>query len=143
MKVLSGHLKEELYEYPQESDNVRPLKLWRESLMAENQVAYMSDKLGIHRMVNPDPHRLAVSLHCKVEQSLCFGNATSFVNNQYTPRQRLSSLVATFSTDKATARPFRLAVFIRNTAGRSQSLETAIRHATVMPMHDLFYACAS
>jgi len=67
MKVLEGSLQETLYSWP-EKDKVAhgqesPLQVTKQTTYHENEVAYMSDKLGLHSISNPDPHNFAVSLH--------------------------------------------------------------------------------
>lgn len=90
MKILKGELKETLYGWPcQRVDNpaacdapfdgttsaehtcsagpepLEPAKLHvqRETKYGEDQVTYMSDKLGLHRIGNPSDSEFAVSLH--------------------------------------------------------------------------------
>jgi len=67
MKVLQGSLKETLYSWPDRNlvnDGIpSPLRVKKESLYRENHVTYMSDNLGLHKISNPDPDRVAVSLH--------------------------------------------------------------------------------
>ncbi|EGC41046.1 cysteine dioxygenase [Histoplasma capsulatum var. duboisii H88] len=67
MKVLKGSLRETLYGWP-ESDKVQkgepsPLTVTRDKVYKEGQVTYMSDKLGLHKISNPDPTNFAISLH--------------------------------------------------------------------------------
>ncbi|KAI9839043.1 MAG: capsule-associated protein CAP1 [Thelocarpon superellum] len=67
MKVLKGSLKETLYDWP-DRDAVRrgqasPLTVRRETVFGENEVTYMSDDLGLHRISNPHASDVAVSLH--------------------------------------------------------------------------------
>ena len=62
MKILKGSLKETLYSWP-EQDTAAPLTVKKETVYTENQVTYMSDRLGLHRISNPDPEDYAVSLH--------------------------------------------------------------------------------
>ncbi|KAK2769838.1 Cysteine dioxygenase [Emmonsiellopsis sp. PD_33] len=67
MKILKGSLRETLYAWPQE-DKLRkgepsPLDITRDTVYRENQVTYMSDKLGLHKISNPDPENFAISLH--------------------------------------------------------------------------------
>ncbi|PWY95446.1 cysteine dioxygenase [Aspergillus sclerotioniger CBS 115572] len=67
MKILKGSLKETLYAWP-DQDKLQhgessPLQIKKETIYNENQVTYMSDKLGLHRISNPDPNDVAVSLH--------------------------------------------------------------------------------
>lgn len=61
MKVLKGRLKETRFDFPR--DAVAPLTVSKETVFQENQVTYMSDDLGLHKITNPDPEELAVSLH--------------------------------------------------------------------------------
>ncbi|PGH17338.1 cysteine dioxygenase [Helicocarpus griseus UAMH5409] len=69
MKILKGRLQETLYAWPEEDKlqkgETSPLAITRETVYGENQVTYMSDKLGLHKISNPDPDNFAVSLHCK------------------------------------------------------------------------------
>ncbi|KAH6684296.1 putative cysteine dioxygenase [Halenospora varia] len=61
MKVLRGTLKETRYDFPKNAKT--PPKVIKETLFQENQVTYMSDELGIHKVTNPDLENVAVSLH--------------------------------------------------------------------------------
>lgn len=68
MKILQGSLVETLYDWPekdgavaqQDAATMTPRK---KTVLNENDVAYMSDKIGLHSVANPDPSRIAVSLH--------------------------------------------------------------------------------
>jgi len=63
MKILKGTLKETKFNYPK--NNATPPEIIEETIYKENQVTYMSDDLGIHKISNPDPQDVAVSLHRK------------------------------------------------------------------------------
>jgi len=63
MKVLQGSLKETRFHTP-EAENMAP-EIIQETLFEKDQVTYMSDKLGLHKISNPDSEETAVSLHCK------------------------------------------------------------------------------
>lgn len=92
MKILKGELKETLYGWPcQRDENATPcavagtegdcpstehtcsagpeplepaaLQVQRSTIYEKEQVTYMSDKLGLHRIENPSSNELAVSLH--------------------------------------------------------------------------------
>lgn len=68
MKILKGSLKEFLYSWPEEKSQApyspeSPLRITKETVYGENQVTYMSDQIGLHRISNPDPNNYAVSLH--------------------------------------------------------------------------------
>ncbi|KAJ0422408.1 RmlC-like cupin domain-containing protein [Aspergillus carlsbadensis] len=67
MKVLKGTLQETLYTWP-DQDKVQhgessPPKITKVTTYGENQVTYMSDQLGLHKIHNPDPNNVAISLH--------------------------------------------------------------------------------
>lgn len=67
MKILRGSLQETLYDWPDKTQ-VRegvacPPVIKRDRVYTENEVTYMSDDLGLHKICNPDPERVAVSLH--------------------------------------------------------------------------------
>ncbi|PGH04842.1 cysteine dioxygenase [Polytolypa hystricis UAMH7299] len=67
MKILRGSLQETLYNWPEE-DKVKnggtsPLTVTKATVYGENQVTYMSDKLGLHKISNLDTETPAVSLH--------------------------------------------------------------------------------
>jgi hypothetical protein len=69
MKILKGSLTETRYAWPTVDRNNaedRPLQVLSSKTYEENQVTYMSDKLGLHRISNPDANDYAVSLHRKL-----------------------------------------------------------------------------
>ncbi|KAJ2554847.1 hypothetical protein EV175_002455 [Coemansia sp. RSA 1933] len=64
MKLLAGELNEDLYAWPSPTASVEDsLRLKRTAPLKTNSVAYMSDKLGLHRIANPSRGTKAVSLH--------------------------------------------------------------------------------
>lgn len=62
MKILKGDLTETRYEFPAEGEASGPMKVISEKTYNENQVAYMADELGLHRIINKGTD-FAVSLH--------------------------------------------------------------------------------
>ncbi|MCJ1439911.1 MAG: Cysteine dioxygenase [Stictis urceolatum] len=62
MKILKGSLKETRYAWPEDSGS-SPLSITQETVFGENEVTYMADELGLHKVSNPDPNNDAVSLH--------------------------------------------------------------------------------
>jgi len=67
MKVLKGRLQETRFAWPN-LDRVRggedsPPQVIQQTVYGENEVTYMSDQLGLHRISNPDLSSIAVSLH--------------------------------------------------------------------------------
>jgi cysteine dioxygenase len=72
MKILKGSLVETRYAWPTihlNQDEHHPLETISTKTYHENEVTYMSDKLGLHRISNPDPTNYAVSLHCRSLES--------------------------------------------------------------------------
>jgi len=61
MKILKGSLVETRYDFPDTPG--RGPQITKETRYKENEVTYMSDELGLHKISNPDPNILAVSLH--------------------------------------------------------------------------------
>lgn len=61
MKVLRGTLEETRYGFPKNAKT--PPKAIKETFFQENQVTYISDEFGIHKVTNPDLENIAVSLH--------------------------------------------------------------------------------
>ena len=68
MKVLAGQLHEEIFEAPNSSNDGKPLTLKSSRTYEMNQVTYISDDIGLHRIHNPSSTQVAVSLHCKCHQ---------------------------------------------------------------------------
>jgi hypothetical protein len=63
MKILRGTLTETRYEFPEEgSEEQKEMKVISKKRYEENQVAYMADELGLHRITN-EGSDFAVSLH--------------------------------------------------------------------------------
>jgi len=65
MKVLKGTLRETRFSYPDPQISSSGPKVIKETKYNENEVTYMADELGLHKISNPDQERLAVSLHRK------------------------------------------------------------------------------
>ncbi|KAK4938441.1 hypothetical protein LTR28_009598, partial [Elasticomyces elasticus] len=69
MKILRGSLKETVYNWPKDvhhEHSSAPLEIKKETIYGENGVTYISDKIGLHRISNPDPKNFVVSLHQRV-----------------------------------------------------------------------------
>ena len=63
MKILKGTLKETRFDFPK--NNATPPEVIKETTYSQDQVTYMADELGLHKISNPDPENIAVSLHRK------------------------------------------------------------------------------
>ncbi|KAF4816590.1 Cysteine dioxygenase [Colletotrichum siamense] len=64
MKVLAGELTETVYYTPSSTDKENgPLRVKSEKTYQADQVTYISDDIGLHRVHNPHPQNVAVSLH--------------------------------------------------------------------------------
>ncbi|KAJ5120436.1 Cysteine dioxygenase type I [Penicillium bovifimosum] len=62
MKILAGTLQETVYRIP-EGDDRGPLEIKSDTRHGMNDVAYISDDIGLHRVHNPSSDQIAVSLH--------------------------------------------------------------------------------
>lgn len=64
MKVLAGQLNETVYHAPdKESGEEKPLEIKSSNTFGMNEVTYISDDIGLHRVHNPSSNHVAVSLH--------------------------------------------------------------------------------
>jgi cysteine dioxygenase len=67
MKILKGTLSETLYNVPvevdQEADTRTPPRVVKETVYQRNEVTYISDDIGLHKISNPSLKEAAVSLH--------------------------------------------------------------------------------
>ncbi|CAO2653133.1 Nn.00g025440.m01.CDS01 [Neocucurbitaria sp. VM-36] len=84
MKVLKGSLVETRFAWPTQHLNNsedRPLQVISEKTYEENQVTYMSDKLGLHRIKNPNPNDYAVSLHLYTPPNAAVYGCNTFDEN--------------------------------------------------------------
>ena len=65
MKILAGELHETVFNAPGKGTESRPLTVKSSEVFQMNEVTYISDDVGLHRVHNPSPNRIAVSLHCE------------------------------------------------------------------------------
>ncbi|CAI4230103.1 unnamed protein product [Auanema sp. JU1783] len=63
VKMLQGSLLESRFAFPESSEHIGPLNRTGEVQVDVDEVTYMSDQLGLHRMENPSHSENAVSLH--------------------------------------------------------------------------------
>lgn len=66
MKVLAGELTETVYNIPKKGCESQPLSVKSDTTHQVDQVTYISDSIGLHRVHNPHPTNVAVSLHSKL-----------------------------------------------------------------------------
>lgn len=76
MKILKGDLTETRYEFPQGEEEA-PMKVKSEKIHKENEVAYMADELGVHRVSNQGSD-FAVSLHLYTPPNVARGGCHTF-----------------------------------------------------------------
>ncbi|KAK3095441.1 hypothetical protein FSP39_014731 [Pinctada imbricata] len=62
MKVLDGEIQEELFEWPTGSEETA-MKQREKNKYHVNEVAYINDEIGLHRVENPSHSNEAVTLH--------------------------------------------------------------------------------
>ena len=73
MKILKGSLTETRYAWPTvdlNNSEDRHMEVISDKTYQTDQVTYMSDKLGLHRISNPDKENYAVSLHRKTRMKV-------------------------------------------------------------------------
>ncbi|EMT67524.1 RmlC-like cupin domain-containing protein [Fusarium oxysporum II5] len=63
LKVLAGELTETIYNMPEKGCEDCPLSIKSANTHQADQVTYISDDIGLHRVHNPHPTQVAVSLH--------------------------------------------------------------------------------
>ncbi|KAJ2884753.1 hypothetical protein H4R27_001865 [Coemansia aciculifera] len=93
MKLLAGELDEQLYAWPRDG----ALELRRTAPLRTNSVAYMHDKIGLHRIGNPSLTTRAVSLHLySPPYNMCktFDESTGAAVQSTCTAQKLTSLMA-------------------------------------------------
>ncbi|KAK1750966.1 cysteine dioxygenase [Echria macrotheca] len=83
MKILRGNLTETRYAFP-EGDTDGPMEVISEKVHKENEVAYMADELGVHRVWNQGGD-FAVSLHLYTPPNVAKGGCHIF--NQETGKK--------------------------------------------------------
>lgn len=71
MKILGGELNEVIYDTPDPArGHDAPLTVKQETTYKTDEVAYICDQIGLHRVMNPQKDQVAVSLHCKLASTL-------------------------------------------------------------------------
>lgn len=65
--MLAGELTETIYNMPEKGCEERPLSIKSANTHQADQVTYISDDIGLHRVHNPHPTQVAVSLHSKFQ----------------------------------------------------------------------------
>ncbi|KAJ2462713.1 hypothetical protein GGI02_005399, partial [Coemansia sp. RSA 2322] len=94
MKLLAGELDEQLFAWPQDDGS---LALRRTAPLRTNSVAYMHDKIGLHRIANPSSATRAVSLHLySPPYNMCktFDESTGVAVQSSCAAQRLTNVLS-------------------------------------------------
>ncbi|KAK7738749.1 hypothetical protein SLS63_002086 [Diaporthe eres] len=76
MKILRGSLTETRYEFP-DSDRAQPMRVLSERTSKENDVAYMADELGLHKVENRGED-YAISLHLYTPPNVARSGCNTF-----------------------------------------------------------------
>ena len=76
MKILRGNLTETRFAFP-ESEAEQPMQVISEKVHKQNEVAYMADELGVHRVWNRGSD-FAVSLHLYTPPNVAKGGCHIF-----------------------------------------------------------------
>jgi len=81
MKILEGTIKETLYEWPEGTG--APLKMKKETIYGRDEVAYINDSIGLHRVENDSHTQRTATLHlyCPAfDMCKCFDQYTAKPN---------------------------------------------------------------
>lgn len=84
MKILDGTLTETLYHWPEKSSKKQPMEPFAANDYQENQVAYICDEKGLHRVENRSHTETACSLHLyspPFDSCQCFDQRTGKTYN--------------------------------------------------------------
>uniref|UniRef100_A0AC35U5F6 Cysteine dioxygenase n=1 Tax=Rhabditophanes sp. KR3021 TaxID=114890 RepID=A0AC35U5F6_9BILA len=79
VKVLDGEVTETKYDWPEEENEDDELRQIEKDTFIKNEVTYMSDKLGLHRMENESNTNNCVTLHLYIpayDMCHCFDEHT-------------------------------------------------------------------
>ncbi|KAI9097149.1 RmlC-like cupin domain-containing protein [Phlyctochytrium arcticum] len=126
MKILDGELQETQYEWPKsatggnqehggahadDDSSTSSIEVKKETRLKTNNVAYIHDKIGLHRISNPSETRPAISLHlysppfeyCKTfcestGQARKSGRCVFYRDFSKVPKEPTSSLTASLPT---------------------------------------------
>lgn len=80
MKILDGSLTETLYSWPEKGTKKKPMQQLASNDYNENEVAYICDEKGLHRVENKSHTDTACSLHLyspPFDSCQCFDQRTS------------------------------------------------------------------
>uniref|UniRef100_A0A8C4N886 Cysteine dioxygenase n=1 Tax=Eptatretus burgeri TaxID=7764 RepID=A0A8C4N886_EPTBU len=75
VKILQGHMKETLYNWPTKSNHKQQMSKKAELLYDSGQVTYINDSMGLHQVENLSHSESAVTLHLyspPFDQCCCF-----------------------------------------------------------------------
>ncbi|KAK9446616.1 RmlC-like cupin domain-containing protein [Limtongia smithiae] len=63
MKILEGNLVETVFKWPDKTAPPAPMEIDKQQTYRTDDVAYIADDIGLHRISNNSPNKIAVSLH--------------------------------------------------------------------------------
>lgn len=63
MKIIQGSLQEVVYQNPTLTGNPADMKVKKSTHYKKDEIAYISDDIGLHEVINNDPDDVAISLH--------------------------------------------------------------------------------
>ncbi|XP_055334048.1 leucine-rich repeat-containing protein 58-like [Paramacrobiotus metropolitanus] len=63
VKVLDGQVMETMYQWPDSEDDEQPMRVFKKGSLFTNEVTYINDTIGLHRMENPSHTEGLVTLH--------------------------------------------------------------------------------
>lgn len=104
MKILAGSLTETVYQpHDNPASQSQPLREKSVRTFGVNEVTYISDQIGLHRVANPSPNNVAVSLHRESSPSVQVNGSADLA--QYTHPQMPLIMGITSTTHKLGSLP--------------------------------------
>lgn len=96
MKILAGSLTETVY-LPHDSpaSESQPLREKSARTFGVNEVTYISDQIGLHRVANPSPNNIAVSLHRESSPSVELNGVTNLAQYTRPPMPLITGITST------------------------------------------------
>ncbi|KAF2157212.1 cysteine dioxygenase [Myriangium duriaei CBS 260.36] len=89
MKIIQGSLQEVVYQNPTLTGNPADMKVKKSTHYQKDEIAYISDDIGLHEVINNDPDDVAISLHLYTPP-----NAADYGYNIFDPKTGRCSHVA-------------------------------------------------
>ncbi|GAU91838.1 hypothetical protein RvY_04017 [Ramazzottius varieornatus] len=75
VKVMDGQILESMYAWPEDDNEEAPMRMLKKTSVNVDEVSYINDSIGLHRMENPSHTEPTVTLHVYIPaygECMCF-----------------------------------------------------------------------